>query len=70
MKREKEIKIIIAGVIFFTLPLTMYFVFLTIKNGGFAFGLLWDVFIITMIGIGITVIYGVVVYLLSNWIEK
>ena len=63
---RKEIKRTIAGVMPFLIPLTIIFVCLAIENGGFAWGLLWDAFIFTMIGIGIIVICGVIIYLLLN----
>lgn len=67
---KKEIKIIIAGVIFFLFLLTMAFVSITMENGGFTWSLLWDAIVVTMISIGIAVIIGVITYLLFNWIEK
>lgn len=66
----KEIKIIIAGVIIFLVLLAVAFVSLIYKKGGFAWNLLWDAFIVVMIGIGICIIVSVIVYLLYNWIEK
>ena len=66
----KESKIIIAGIIIFLLLLTVAFVSFIYKKGGFAWSLLWDAFIVTMIGIGISIIISVIVYLLYNWIEK
>lgn len=64
----KEIKRIIIGVILFLF--VIFFVSITIENGGFVLGLLWDAFILTMIAIGIAIICGVIVYLLDIWIEK
>lgn len=66
----KEIKITIVGVIFFLFVLTMLFVGITIENGGFAWSLLWDAFILTMIAIGMVVICEIIVYLLDIWIDK
>ncbi len=66
----KEIKIIIAGVIIFLFLLAVAFVCLTINNGRFAWGLLSDAFILTMISISISILIFVIVYLLYDWTEE
>ena len=66
----KESKIIIAGIIIFLFLLTIAFMSFIFSKGGFAWGLLWPAFIVTMISIGISIIISVIVYLLYNWIEK
>lgn len=67
---KKRNKIIIAGVIIFLFLVTIAFICLILKNGGFTWSLLWDAIITTMISIGIAVICGIIAYLLFNWIEK
>lgn len=67
---KKEIKTIIAGVIIFLFFVTIAFICIILKNGGFAWSLLWDAFIVTMISIGICIIITVITWLLYNWIEK
>lgn len=67
---KKEIKIIIAGGIFYLFLFILVFVIYIFGEGGFAWSLLWDSFIVTMIGIFISIIIMVIVYLLFNWIEK
>lgn len=67
---KKEIKIIIALGIFYLFLLILVSVIFILDKGGFAWSLLWDSFIVTMIGIFISIIIMVIVYLLFNWINK
>lgn len=67
---KKEIKIIIAGGIFCLFLLILAFVILIFDKGGFDWSLLWVAFKSTMIGIFISIIIMVIVYLLFNWINK
>lgn len=67
---KKEIKIIIAGGIFYLFLFILVFVILIFDKGGFDWSLLWDAFIVTVIGTFISIIITYIVYLLFNWINK
>lgn len=67
---KKEIKIIIAGGIFYLFLLILVFVISIVDKGGFDWSLLWVAFKSSMIGIFISIIIMGIVYLLFNWINK